>query len=93
MGQVSVWVLVLGLNQVLSLRTPSLFLYSLSTLAPCLAGDLLFMMNMELPLRNKTLNDNSYGIELIRFGGQHVMSDRLLPIPFFSSSDLSAPLE
>lgn len=43
MGQVSVWFLVLGLNRVLSLRTSSLFLYSLSTLAPCLAGDLSFL--------------------------------------------------
>jgi hypothetical protein len=51
------------------------------------------MMNMELPLRNKPLNDNSYGIELIRFGGQYVMSDRPRPIPFFSSLDLAAPLE
>ena len=32
-------------------------------------------MNMELPLRKNTLNDNSYGIELIRFGGQYVMSE------------------
>lgn len=90
MGQVSVWFLVLGLNQVLSLRTPSLFLYSLSLLwRPASPGtSFFFMMNMELPLRNKPLNDNSYGIELIRFGGQYVMSDRPLPISFFSSLDL-----
>jgi hypothetical protein len=50
------------------------------------------MMNMELPLRNKPLNDNSYGIELIRFGGQYVMSDRP-PTSLSSFFDPSAPLE
>jgi hypothetical protein len=55
-------------------------------------GPLFFMMNMELPLRNKPLNDNSYGIELIRFGGQYVMSDRP-PTSLSSFFDPSAPLE
>jgi hypothetical protein len=75
MGQVSVWFPVLGLNQVLSFFLPLLYLPLLSGASPHWEA-LFFMMNMELPLRNKPLNDNSYGIELIRFGGQYVMSDR-----------------
>ena len=56
------------------------------------ALSLLFMMNMELPLRKNTLNDNSYGIELIRFGGQYVMSEFAAnvghyPLPHFASRD------